>query len=172
MRTLFIFLLIFGCTQNARKYDQMDKSDKKRRESLLRNDCELILTKSSIGATVLNSKANDLLIKIQHGNKLTEEEDIAVIMIMNTLDVSPSDARLKNCNFVFDLQKIFEESYLNSLKNKYTLCTSSSTLKFKELKIGYGGSPTSCSRYELSMNPNEAEMMIKQCEIIPEKIRL
>lgn len=169
MRFLIIFLLICGCTSNVHRINT------KRRDSLLRNDCQLLLIKKSIGATVLNLKANDLLNKIQRGVKLSQNEDIAVIMIMNTIDRSDLDSsyvNLKTCNFVFDLQKKFDESYLEKLRNKYTLCTGWSTLRFKELKIGYIGNPSSCSYYILASNPNEQEKVLKNHEIIPEKIRL
>lgn len=169
MRFLIIFLLICGCTSNVQRVDT------KRRDSFLRNDCQLLFIKKSIGATVLNLKANDLLNKIQRGVKLSQDEDVAVIMIMNTIarsDIESINIGLKTCNFVFDLQKNFDESYLEKLRNKYTLCTRSSTLKFKELKIGYIGNPSDCSYYILASNPNEQEKTLKNHEIVPEKIRL
>jgi hypothetical protein len=168
MRILILLFLLCSCTQN------LQTKNNERSETLLRNDCQLIFIKKSIGSKILNLKANDLLRKIQNGTELSQEEDVVIVMIMNTISLGYLDSAgtdLKKFNFVFDLQKYYDESYFSILKNKYTLCRSSSTLKFKELKIGYVGNPSNCSRYQLVSDPNEGEKIVEYYEVSSDKIR-
>lgn len=172
MNVLFLFMTtIVGCQGN-----QISKIEKKTVISQkLRNDCEIIYTVKKIGESVLNTKAKSLLAKISKGETLSEIDDITVIMMMNTVNLSvldKSDENIKSCPSLLDLEKLFNDHYFSIIEKKYTLCRMSSTLRFKELRVGYMGNPTHCSRYEFSQDPNEEESVVKSYKITSEKIRL
>lgn len=127
--------------------------------------------KENITVNSLDSIAKSLKKKILNNEILSPEEDIRLIMIMNTNSwryLDSSNLIIEATESIQELENVFKEKYLQIMPCKYkTYISPGMGTYFKDIQICYTGNPTQNSRYTII---SEMEGSIIKCDIILSKL--